>query len=981
MIRNPLWNRPSMSLLVGCGILLGLISQLSADERLKQIEVAAGFEVQIVAAEPLVQDPVDFDWSPDGRLWVVEMADYPLGIHGDQKPGGRVRVLEDRDGDGVYDHSTLFADRLSTPNGILCWKQGVLVTAAPDVVYLEDTSGDGRADKRQVLYTGFGEGNQQHRVNGLRWGLDNWVYLANGDSGGTIVSSKTGETVELRGRDLRIRPDSGALELQSGQTQYGRNRDDWGNWFGCNNPNPIFHYVLDEHYLTRNPHLTFPAGRHDIRRGDTRVYPIGPIISHCDPQYRAIGATPRFTSACGTMIYRDNLFGPDYQNVSFTSEPVYNIVHARKLVPRGVTFESHKLQAETEEFFRSADPWSRPACIRTGPDGGLYIADMVREVIEHPQWIDDELEKTLDVRSGSRLGRIYRVVPQASPLRNVPRLDRMTTAELVQVLESSNGSQRDLAQRLLLWQSDPQAASQLRRLYETSPRPLARLHALCTLEGLAALPSPTLLLALDDAHPGIRRHAVRILESQWAHWDDAEQAAARRLLESRAADQDPMVRLQVAYSLGEIKAPWTGKLLAALLATDGEDPWLRAAILSSVHPGNLPVVTESLLADSAGPSVSLAQLMVMASRVEQTETLESILSRLSSEPQAWQTIHSWFRSIGPTKPIEQFGLSPRATAALDRILDRAKSLLEAAESSTAEKTIAVELLGYQSEQTEQDVARLESLLTPAHATALQIAAIDRLSQLNRQQTVPRLAAHWKFLSPQIRSHALSVILQNPQSTEDLLSSIQGGKIAATSLSAEQRMQLLKHRSEAIRQLATEVLQQHSQDRQAVVEAYSPAIALFDQRKTDLEQGRRLFETKCSSCHRLENRGHDVGPNLERLTNRSPKAILTAVLDPNRAVEAKYLQYQAVTLDGIIFTGKLSSESENSITLIASDGKTHELLRSDIETLQCSNESMMPVGLEEGLSVEQIASLIHYVVNTITPQAEPKERSGTDEPAR
>ncbi|WP_153558020.1 PVC-type heme-binding CxxCH protein [Roseimaritima sediminicola] len=972
MIRSPLLSRPWTSLALGWVLLAGAASHLWADQRLDQIEVAAGFRVETVAAEPLVQDPVDFDWGPDGRLWVVEMADYPLGIDGDRKPGGRVRVLEDRDGDGVYDHSTLFAQRLSTPNGILCWRGGVLVTAAPDVVYLEDTTGDGRADRRDVLYTGFGEGNEQHRVNGLRWGLDNWVYLANGDSGGTITSTKTGETVQLRGRDLRIRPDTGELEVQSGQTQYGRNRDDWGNWFGCNNPNPIFHYVLDEQYLARNPHLTFPAARHDIRRGDTRVYPIGPIISHCDPQYRAIGATPRFTSACGTMIYRDNLFGPDYEHVSFTSEPVYNIVHARKLLPQGVTFESHKLHAETEEFFRSADPWSRPACIHTGPDGALYLADMVREVIEHPEWIDDELEKTLDVRSGSHLGRIYRIVPENVQPRDVPRLDRMNTAELVRVLESSNGWQRDLAQRMLLWQADPQAAPHLRRLYETSSRPLARLHALCTLAGLGSLQPQTVLSALDDPHPGVRRHAVRMLEFHWDGWSGDRQTAGRRLLESRAADEDPMVRMQVAYSLGEIDAPGTGKLLGALLAADGDDPWLRAAILSSVHRDNLPSVVESFLADRAGPSVSLASLLVMASRIDQPQTLETILSQLSTEPRAWQTIHAWFRTIGPTEPIEQFGLSQQATAALGRILDRATSLLETNESSTAEKTVAVELLGYRREQTEQDVERLESLLAPAHPSALQIAAIDRLAQLDRPQTVSRLARHWKSLSPQVRSHALSIILQNQQSTQDLLTSIGEGSIARTSLSAEQRVQLLNHRSEAIRQLATEVLKQHSRDRQAVVEAYSPAIALFDQGKTDLDQGRALFATKCASCHRLEDRGHVVGPQLELLTNRTPKAILTAVLDPNRAVEDKYLQYQAVTLDGIIYTGVLTSESDHSVTLAASDGKTHELLRSELEMLQSSGESMMPVGLEEGLSVEQVASLIHYVVKTITLEIEQPE---------
>ena len=225
------------------------------------IEVPEGFEVQLVAAEPLVMDPVAMDWGADGRLWVVEMADYPLGIAGQSRPGGRVRCLQDVDRDGIYDRSTLWIDHLSTPTGIIAWRQGVLISAAPDILYVEDTDGDGQADHQEVLYTGFNQGNQQHRVNGFCWGLDNWLYLANGDSGGVIVSKKTGQQVDIQGRDVRIRPDEGLIEAIEGQTQFGRSRDDWGNWFGCNNPNPALHYVLADRYLKRNPHFAPPPAR------------------------------------------------------------------------------------------------------------------------------------------------------------------------------------------------------------------------------------------------------------------------------------------------------------------------------------------------------------------------------------------------------------------------------------------------------------------------------------------------------------------------------------------------------------------------------------------------------------------------------------------------------------------------------------------------------------------------------------------------
>ena len=555
---------------------------LSPQDALAAIEMIDGFQIELVAAEPLVQDPVNFDWGPDGKLWVVEMADYPLGLNGTGKPGGRIKVLEDDDGDGVYDRSTLFADGLNTPTGIMVWRNGVLVSGAPDITYLEDTTGDGKADKRKVLFTGFAEGNQQHRVNGFCWGLDNWVYLANGDSGGRVKSTNTGGELNINGRDLRIWPDTGEMQTQSGRTQFGRNRDDWGNWFGCNNPNPIFHFVMDEQYLQRNPHAKYPSSKRDIRHGSVDVFPIGPIISHCDTKYRPIGAKPKFTSACGVMPYRDNLFGPEYENVTFTSEPVYNIIHARKLIPDGATFRSEKLHGEGEEFFRSKDPWCRPTALHVGPDGALYVADMVREVLEHPEWIDDKLEVTLDLYNGDDRGRIYRISPIGSKRRPVPDLSDLTTAELVSQLDSPNGWQRDLVQRMLIWRDDAVAVEPLKKLYAESENPLARLHALCSLDGLEELTVELIRSAMKDEVAGIRRHAIRLSEQFDINW--------RTEFTGLLSDPDPQVRLQLACTLGDFSSHWTASLLRKVAVQSDNDPYVLAAVVSSFNEANLPLL-------------------------------------------------------------------------------------------------------------------------------------------------------------------------------------------------------------------------------------------------------------------------------------------------------------------------------------------------------------------------------------------------------
>ncbi len=345
-----------------------------------------GMKVELVASEPLIESPVAFDWGPDGRLWVAEMYDYPAGVDGKGKPGGRVKFLEDTDGDGRYDRATLFLDNLAFPSSLMVWRKGVIITAAPDIFFAEDTDGDGRADKRQLLFRGFNEGNQQHRVNGLRWGLDNWVYCANGDSGGQIESAKTGEKIAISFRDFRLRPDEGLLDPEIGQTQFLRERDDWGNWFGSQNSDPMFQFVLEDHYLRRNRNLSAPNPRNDvsIAPGASPVFPASRTL----PRFNDFNVANRITSACSAIIYRDDLLGSAFAGNSFVSEPVHNLVHREVLSRQGVLFSSRRAEDEQQsEFLASSDNWFRPTMLRTAPDGALWVADMYRAVIEHPEYI------------------------------------------------------------------------------------------------------------------------------------------------------------------------------------------------------------------------------------------------------------------------------------------------------------------------------------------------------------------------------------------------------------------------------------------------------------------------------------------------------------------------------------------------------------------------------------------------------------------
>jgi hypothetical protein len=264
----------------------------------------------------------------------------------------------------------------------------------------------------------------------------------------------------------------------------------------------MYHFVLADHYLRRNPHIAAPQTRVQVSvsPGASPVYPASRTL----PRFNDLWAANHFTSACSVIVYRDDLFGPLFEGNSFVSEPVHNLVHREIMTPKGVTFTSRRaIDEEHSEFLASTDNWTRPTTIQTGPDGALWVVDMYRQVIEHPEWIPKEWQKKLDLRAGSNMGRIYRVYPVGKRPRPIPRLDRMDSAGLVAAFDGPSGWQRDTAQQLLIRRHDPATIPLLEQSAKQSPRPLCRLHSLCTLDGLAALTPEILHGALSDAHPGM----------------------------------------------------------------------------------------------------------------------------------------------------------------------------------------------------------------------------------------------------------------------------------------------------------------------------------------------------------------------------------------------------------------------------------------------------------------------------------------------
>jgi putative membrane-bound dehydrogenase-like protein len=937
----------------------------SPEASLHSMQVRPGFEVELVACEPLVQSPIAFAWGADGKLWVVEMGDYPLGVDGKGKPGGRIKYLEDDKGTGKYDKATVFLDGLPFPTGVTPWGKGVLVTCAPEIFYAEDTDGDGKADVRRPLFVGFHEGNQQHRVNGLVWGLDNWLYGANGDSGGRVRSVKTGNVVDLRGRDFRVRPDEGLIDLQAGQTQYGRSRDDWGNWFGNNNSNPMYHYALADHYIRRNPHVAAPDGRVQVSvtPGASRVYPISRTL----PRFNDPGAANHFTSACSAIIYRDELFGPHFADNTFVSEPVHNLVHREIMTPIGVTFTSRRAPDEQQsEFLASSDNWFRPTMIQTGPDGALWIADMYRQVIEHPEWIPRDWQRRLDLRAGHDKGRIYRVYPVGKRPRAIPRLDRLDTAGLVAALDSPNGWQRDTAQQLLIHSHDPAAVPLLEKQAVEAQRPLCRLHALCTLDGLGALSAEVLKKALADPEPGVRRHAIRLCETLLTKSPELGMALVRLV-----HDADPQVRMQLAYTLGEWADPRAGEALGRLAVQDAGDRFLTTAVLSSVNKQNLDALLLTVLAGDkhAPPPAALTEnLLLLANKLGDAKTLINVLDRVGAPENGHYAAWQYAALAGLLDALDQQSTTlakfsegkSDLRAAVDRLaplFDAARAAMRNERTPHEERVQAIRLPGRGLGHVAEDRAALANLLVPQVEEAIQAAAVGTLGRLHDPAVPELLLRGWKGHGPALRSQILDVLFRRDDGLKATLAAVERKQVLPFEIDAARRQRLLQHRSEAIRTRAADLFAGSvNPDRQKVVDSYRSVLTL----KGDAGRGTQVFTKTCATCHQLSGIGHQVGPDLASVGDKSPPALLIAILDPNRAVEARYINYVAQTKNGQTFTGVLASETGNSITLLGPDGKQQVILRTDLEELVSSNKSVMPEGLEKDLKPQDVADLIAFI---------------------
>lgn len=929
---------------------------------LATFKVKPGFRVELAAAEPEVRDPVAVAFDESGRMFVVEMRDY--SERRDERLG-EVRLLEDRDNDGRFEKSTVFADGLPWPTAVICYGGGVFVATTPDILFLRDTNADGKADERRVVFTGFGKSverlNVQALPNSFNWTLDNRVHGATGPNGGQITRPDAPGVapVELRGRDFSFDPRTLDFRAETGGSQHGLTFDNRGRKFVCSNSSHIQTLMYEERYAARNTVYSLPRALVDIAAdgGAAPVYRISPdepwrVIR---TQWRVAGKVPGpiegggrasgyFTSATGVTIYRGDAYGPEFAGDAFIGDCGSNLVHRKKIRELSVELMVERPPDEQKtEFLASSDNWFRPVQFANAPDGCLYVLDMYREVIEHPWSLPPGIKKHLDLNAGNDRGRIYRIVPENFKRRPAPELGDAATAELVATLAHPNGWHRDTAARLLFERSDREAIGLLRKLLKTSTNELGRLHALYSLKAFKVVTEEDVEAALKDPSAAVREHGVRVAELRTLHPDPS-------LLSRLVDDPEPRVRYQLAWSLRSFTN--AADLASRLFRRDAANAWTRAAVLSSL---DMPVtrdhvasdVFDALVKSGDAPPVELAQIIGAHG---QKQGIAGVLQAATG-----QGGFALARALGNGLQSSGKRLSEVEPDSFRRIEERAARVAADASQERKLRLEAIELLTH-ADYRSAAKALLPLLQTNA-AVKIHMAALRTLGRFRDHDLAAALLPLWPEMPGRTRSEAVAVLTTRAKWIAPLIEAVASGRVDKSTLSAQQIQMLVNHSDPSVYRRAREVFDVATDsEREKVIQKLMPAT----QMQGDIASGRKIYTERCAACHRFGNEGNAVGPDIVAMKTSGKEKLLVNIVDPNREVAPNLQTYSVETTDGETITGLLLKDSGGSVTLTTGGGSEITLIRAQVRKLSAQGKSLMPEGLEDGLTLKQMADLLEFL---------------------
>jgi putative membrane-bound dehydrogenase-like protein len=985
------------------------IQPLEPHQASTSFETTDGFVMQLTAAEPLVTSPVAMQWDEQGDLFVCEMRGY--SEHREDRISRVVR-LRDRNDDGVYDESLVFADQLFWPTALFPYDGGWYVVDAPDVLFLRDTNGDGVADQREIVLTGLGTQNVQGLANSFRWGLDNRIHLACSSNGGRVYRPADGPeaALELRGRDLALDPRTGQWELTGGAAQHGMAFDDWGRKFVCANSDHLQQVIYEDRYLARNPHVLAAPSRISIADDgpQAEVFRISPVepwrILRTRLRVSGIVGGPiegggraagYFTGATGVNIYRGDAYPSSWrdatgaESVAVVGDVGGNLVHRKQLRRVGLQQVGTRLDQQSE-WVASRDVWFRPAQFENGPDGAMHVIDVYREVIEHPHSLPPEIKRHLDLNSGRDRGRLYRVVPPGFQHRRTPKLRDLDSLELVRLLEHPNAWQRETAARLLYSRQDQRVRSELETMVVHSQSAVGRLHALYVLSGIDGLSPPIILAGMRDAHDQVRRHAVRLAERLAEESPVTDQILAG--LAELANDPAPEVRLQLAFSLGSFATTRPAEVLKVLIQIarqDIEQPWMQTAIQSSATGLARDMLLTCLREPRhvEWPAVWLGALV----RQMLSESSAAEWALLLRECQANPRLRPDPSLLVVVKPVWDALLNHMKQNSADELigsrLNRESTRQWIAElQQTALTNVKIQVASWQCEdpvamaRLERSFSLLKHLepeairvpllewLSPSQSPEVQLLVIRALSSQTSAEVADHFLRSWPGLSPRVRQAVVEELFAKPSYVDAVFAAFRGNRFSARDLPKERLEHVAGNGTPEQRQFAMELLAQWtSPDRLNLVAQYREAMVV----PGNLESGRLQFRQHCAGCHQLEGHGSVLGPSLAGLAPKGIDFILNHVLDPNLEVNPQFFNYVVLRTDGRTSTGVLIEENATSILLQRADNVREALLRSEIQELKNTGQSIMPEGFERSITPVQMNDLVAYLLDAAPPASDVK----------
>lgn len=966
-MRSWIWLLPVVAVLWGCE------KKRNAPDG---FQLEPGFTLQLVASEPLIRDPVDLEFNDEGEAYVLEMPGYPL-----EDKQSRILVIRDTDADGVYDESIVFAENLQMASSILPWRDGVLVAAPPYLLHARDINNDRMADAVDTLMGGFSTGNLQHNFNGLTYGLDNWIYAANGGNSGKPYWWNYGEKpLDLRGEDFRFDLETRRLErVGESSGGFGVAMDEAGHQFGTHNLTHVSQIVFSDRYWS-DVVLPITNTLHNIsdheEHGLSRIYPIGEQETRVNhPEQSGY-----FSGSCGITYYNGGAMGPEYDQSLWVADVVLNLLHVDKLTPSGAAMSAGRITPK-REVLASMNRSFRPVNMTVGPDGALYVIDMYRQVIEHPEWIPDDIEKTLDLEAGKDKGRIYRLVRDGFP---APAFDFRKLSDLQGLLESlrhPNGWVRLQAQRKLIGAPfSSELAAGLMSAAEGA-HSLARIHAMRAMEGRKILTASVLLKALTDTSAIVNEQALLMSESQLT--DPQVLRACAALL----ANKQSRVRLQALLSASTIDAAtwntsrlWMDSLFIKGLDFDG-DQWLTAAaaIYCKRDPvgyflkvkqlgGDHTELLSALARNASGQADGLATVLHHLAGVDKGKVLK-VLQALRQAPLPRTTSPAVVQSIvelesGADLPSLSAITGLRVSLGLpvsEAFKKASRDALRATvdtQRSAEDRMAQLRLLEQADLRDKADV--LFVCLDQQQPVQLQEAALRQLAAYDDVTIGRRLVEKWKSLGPQTRRLAGDLLLYKEVHQDALLTGLENGtiNIGEMNFDLERRRTLLWWTSdESIRKRAAKLFSDAGVvTRQTAIDQMRTALTLTG----DGRNGKKVFANICSNCHQYGDLGKRVGPVLTEINRKSKETLMQDILDPNAAVNTEFISHRLETTGGQIHVGIIASETDGQVTLRKMGGEEVTVPRDEIRSLTSLGTSLMMEGLEGSMTPQELADLLAFL---------------------